>query len=163
MLGVSGQGAVSGVMQDDGNHRRLQRRRALDRQIDGGWGFGFDPVTETAQRAVSLQRCADGGDEGVKGAGPTSASLDDDLQLGAVLVVVAQGRQCDLRFARLAIAQDDQPGCRDPLGQNLIAQNKGGKRKQPRMQRGEDCFAGGGHMLTHGWAIILTRHRNLRS
>ena len=63
-----------------------------------------------------------------------------------MLVMVAQGRQCDFRIAGLAVAQDDQPCHRDPLGQHIIAQNKGGKRKQPRVQRGEEDFAGGGHL-----------------
>jgi hypothetical protein len=74
----------------------------------------------------------------VEGAGPAGARLDDDLQLGPVLVVVAQGRQRHLRLARLAVAQDDQPGRRDPLGQDLVTQGEGGKRLQPRVQRGED-------------------------
>jgi len=64
-----------------------------------------------------------------------------------VLVVVAQGRQRNLRFTRLAVAQDDQ-SCRwDPLGQDFIAQNEGGKGKQSRVKRSEDGFAGGGQML----------------
>jgi len=147
MLGVSGQGAGRGVVQHDGDDRRLQRCRTLDGQVDRGRGFGFDPVAEAAQCAVSFQRSADGGDQSVEGAGPADASLDNDLQLGAVLVVVAKGGQCDLRFARLAIAQDDQPSRRDPLGQHLVTHSEGGKRLEPRLQRCEDGFAGGGHDL----------------
>jgi len=60
--------------------------------------------------------------------------------------MIAQGRQRHIRLAGLSVAQDDQPRRRDSLGQNLIAQNKGGKRKQSRLQRGEDGFAGGGHL-----------------
>jgi hypothetical protein len=146
MLGVSGQGAGGGVVQHDGDDRGLQRRRALDGQIDGRRGLGFDPVADAAQRAVGFKRRADGGDQGVEAAGPTGACLDDDLQLGPVLVVVAQRRQGHLRFARLAIAQDDQTGSWDSFGQDLIAQGKGGKRLQPRVQRGDDGFAGGGQV-----------------
>ena len=58
-----------------------------------------------------------------------------------MLVVIAQRRQRDLRFARLAVAQNDQSGGRDAFRQNLVTQNRGGKRLQPRMQRGEDGFA----------------------
>lgn len=111
-------------MQDDGDDRRLQRRCTLDGQVDRRRGFGFNPVAEPLQRAIRFQRGADGGDQIVEGAGPAGARLDDDLELGPVLVVVAQGRQGHLRFARLAIAQDDQPGRRDPLWQDIIAQTE---------------------------------------
>lgn len=94
-------------MQHDGDHRRFQGDSALDRQIDGGRGLGFDPIAKAAKRAVSFKCGADGGDQSVEGAGPAGASLDDDLQLGAVLVMVTQGRQRHLWFARLAVAQDD--------------------------------------------------------
>ena len=43
----------------------------------------------------------------------TVGALNDSLDLGAVLVVVAQGRQRDLRLARLTIAEDQQALCRD--------------------------------------------------
>ena len=33
----------------------------------------------------------------------------------------------------------------DAFRQNFVMQNCGGKRLQPRVQRGEDSFAGGGH------------------
>ena len=69
-----------------------------------------------AKRAVSFQSRADGRDQGVEGAGPAIGGLDDDFQFGPMLVVVAQRRQRDLRFAWLAIAQDDQPGRGDALG-----------------------------------------------
>lgn len=35
--------------------------------------------------------------------------------------------------------------CRNPLGQDIIPQDDGGKRLQPRVQRGEDEFASRGH------------------
>jgi hypothetical protein len=132
-------------VQDDGDHRRFQRRGTLNRKVDRGRGFGFDPVAKAAERPVGFQSRADGGDQIVKGTGPAAARLDDDLQFGAVLVMVAQGRQRHLRLARLAIAQDDQTGRRDPLWQHLVTQGEGGKRLKPRMQRGEDGFAGRGH------------------
>ena len=52
------------------------------------------------------------------------------------------------------IAQDDQPGRRDPLGQHLVTQGEGGKRLQPRVQRGEDGFADGWHMPFFMWAAV---------
>ena len=91
------------------------------------------------------KRGADGSDKRVENAGPVGAHLDNDLQLGAVL----------------AIAQDDQPRRGDPLGQHLVTQHKGGKRlqprMQPRMQRGEDGFAGGGHGLLLSIHIKVSR------
>lgn len=77
-----------------------------------------------------------------------------------MLVVIAQRRQRHLRLARLAIAQDDQPRRRDPLGQDFITQGEGGKRLQPRVQRGEDGFAGGGHSSPgekRRWAALTCR------
>lgn len=79
-------------MQDDGDDRRLQRRRALDGQVYGGRCFGFHPVAEAAKCAVSVQRRADAGDQAIEGAGPAGARLDDDFQLGLVLIVVTQRR-----------------------------------------------------------------------
>jgi hypothetical protein len=64
-----------------------------------------------------------------------------------VLVVVGERRQRDLRLARLAVAQDQQPLGRDTLGQHLAAQRGGGQRREPRVQRGEDGFAWGGHEM----------------
>ena len=121
----------------------------LDGQVDRCRGFRFDPVAEAAERPVRLQRRADSGDQVIECAGPAGARLDDDLQLGPVLVMVAQGRKRHLRLARIAVSQDDQPGRRDPLGQHLVAQGQGGKRLQPRMQRGEDGLAGRGHTSSH--------------
>ena len=89
MLWVSGQRACGGVVQDDGDHRCLQRRRTLDGQIDRGWGFGFDPIAEAAKCAVDFQRGADAGDQGVKGRGSAIRGLNNHLQLGPVLVMVA--------------------------------------------------------------------------
>ncbi len=74
-----------------------------------------------------------------------TSKLDNDLELGPVLVMVAQGRQRYLRFTRLAVTQNDQPGRRNPFGQYRLTQGEGGKRLQLRVQRGEDGFAGGGH------------------
>ena len=60
---VSGQRAGGGVVQNDGDHRRLQGRGALDGQVDRCRGFGFNIVAKAAQRPVCLQRRADGGDQ----------------------------------------------------------------------------------------------------
>jgi hypothetical protein len=133
-------------VQGDGDHQGLQRRCTLDGQMDGRRGLGFDLVAGPSQRPVRLQRRADGGDQVIEGAGPTGARLNGDLQLDPVLVVVAQRRKRHLRFTRLAVAQDDQPGHRDPLGQNLVTPVDGGKLLQQRVQRGEDGFASGGHI-----------------
>ena len=122
MWGKSGQRAGRGVVQDDGDHGRLQGRRAFDGQVERGRGLGFNPVTEAAERSIRLQSRADGGDQVIKRAGPAGTRLDDDLQLGPVLIVIAQRRQRHFRLARLAIAQDDQPGGRDPLRQDLVTQ-----------------------------------------
>ena len=64
-----------------------------------------------------------------------------------MLEVIAERRQRHLRFARLAVAQDDQPGKRNAFRQDFVPQNRGDKRLQPRVQRGEDSFAGGGHFV----------------
>ena len=50
--------------------------------------------------------------------------LDDGLDLGAVLVVVAERRQGHRRLAGIAVAQDHQPGGRDALGQRRVAQER---------------------------------------
>ena len=55
-----------------------------------GRGFRFDSIAEAAQRAVRCQRGTDAGDQVFKGAGPAGSGLDDNLQLGPVLLVKAQ-------------------------------------------------------------------------
>jgi len=62
-----------------------------------------------------------------------------------VLVVVAQRRQRHFGLAGFAIAEDQQPLGRDTFGQHLTAQGGGGQCREPRVQRGEDGFAGAGH------------------
>ena len=79
-------------MQDDGDHRRLQGRRALDGQVDRGWCLGFDPVAMAAERPVGLQSCTDGGDQVVEGAAPAGARPDDDLKLGLKSSAILFGR-----------------------------------------------------------------------
>ena len=87
---------------DDGS---FQAGRALDRKIDRAWSLRLDPIAEAAQRAVGSNHCVDAGAEGVKG-GVTSSALHDRLDLGPVLIVVAQRRQRDLWLPRLAITKD---------------------------------------------------------
>ncbi len=103
---------------------------------------------DLAQRGFAfLSTRADAGAEGVESL-VTRCPLDYRFDLGAVLVVVAQRRERDLRLARLArlaVAQDQQAGRRDPLGQHLIAQGCGGKRLQPRVQGCEDGFTSRRH------------------
>ena len=79
MWGKSAQRAGGGVVQDDGDHRRFQRRRALDRQVDRGRGFGFDPVAKAAERPVGFQRRADGGDQVVE---TSVRNLENEIILG---------------------------------------------------------------------------------
>ena len=46
---------------------------------------------------------------------------------------------------RLAVAQDQQACGWHALGQHLLAQGGGGQCRKPRVQRGGDGFAWGGH------------------
>ena len=64
--------------------------------------------------------------------------LDDGLDLGAVLVVVAERRERHRRLAGVAVAQDQQPGGGDALGQHRVAQERdaGG---HGGAERGEKC------------------------
>ena len=89
-------------------------------------------------------RWAVAGGSGVKG-GVTVGALHARLDLGPMLIVVGQRRQRHLGLAWLAVAQEQQALGRDALGQHLAAQGGGGQRREPRMQRGEDGFAGAGH------------------
>jgi len=77
-------------------------------------------------------------------------TLHNRLDLAPVLVVITQGRERDLRLPRLAVAQDQEASGGDALGQDITAQRGGGQRRKPRMQRGEDGFAGGGQVVTGG-------------
>ena len=88
---------------------------------------------------------ADAGGQRVEGGVTTGSGLDDCLDLGAVLVVVAKRRQRHRRLARVAVAQDQQAGGRHALGQDLAAEHRCGLGLQQRVQRLEDGFAGRGH------------------
>ena len=105
--------------------------------------FRFDPVAEAAKRAVGGNDCADGSSQRIEQRIAAVARLDHHLQFGPVFVEPGQWRQRHLGFPRLAVAQDDQAGCRNALGQHFPAQHGGGKGLQPRVQGGEDGFAGG--------------------
>ena len=113
-------------------------------QIDRTRRFCLDPIAEAAQRAVCGNRRADAGAEGIEG-GVTGGTLHDRLDLRSVLVVVTQRRERDLGLAWLAVAQDQQACGWHAFGQRVTAQGRGGQRRKPRVQRGEDGFAGGGH------------------
>ncbi len=63
-------------------------------------------------------------------------------------VVVAQRRQRDLGLPRFAVAQDQEASSGHTFRQHIAAQGCGGQRRKPRVQRGEDGFAGGGHGLS---------------
>ena len=95
-------------MQHNRNDGRLQAGSALDGQIDQSRRFRLNPVAEAAQRAVGDNRRADAGGQYVE-SGVTRRALHDRFDLAAVLVVVAQRRQCDLGLSRFAIAQDCGP------------------------------------------------------
>jgi hypothetical protein len=58
-----------------------------------------------------------------------------------MLEVVAKRRERHSGLARLAVAQDQQAGGRDPLKQNLAAKHGRGLGLQQRVQRSEDGFA----------------------
>jgi len=134
-------------MQNDRDHRCFQRLAALDGQINRLGSFSLDPVAQAAQRAVGGERRANAGAKRVEG-GITVSALDHRLDLGAVLVMVSQRRERRLRLPRFTIAQDQKTPGRYTLGQHLAAQDGGGQRREPRVQRGEDGFAGGGNGIT---------------
>ena len=73
--------------------------------------------------------------------------LHHRLDLGAVLVVVAERRERHRRLARIAVAQDQEAGGRHALGQDLAAQDRRRLGLQERVQRLQDGFAGGGHSV----------------
>ena len=134
------------MLQDDGDDGCIQRRCALDGHIDHGRGFGHGRVAEAAERAVGFHRGADIDDQGVGGSGPAIGGLDNHPYFCAVLIVIAQGRHCDIQPSGLAVAQDDHPCWWDPLRQDLNLQDEGGTELQPRMPRGEHRFAIIGHL-----------------
>ena len=131
-------------MQHHLNDGRLQAGRALDRHIDRTWRFGFDPVTEAAQHAVGGDGRADAGSQIVE-RGITRRALDHSLNLGAMLIVVAQRRQRHLGLPRLAVTQDQQATGWHALGQHIAAQCGGGQHREPCEQRNEDGFTRSGH------------------
>jgi hypothetical protein len=124
------------------DHGGLQADRALDWQIGRAGRLRLDPVAEPAERSISRKDRADAGGERGKAGVPIQA-LDHQLDLGTVLVVVSERRERHRGLPRVAIAQDQQPLGRDALGQRLAAEGGGGKRRDPRVQRGEDGFARG--------------------
>lgn len=107
-------------MEDDRNHRRFQAGRALNGQIDGARGFGFDPVAKPAQRPVCGNCNADAGAEGVEGS-VSVGTLYYRLDFGAVLVVIGDRRQRDLGVSRFAIAQDQKAIWRHAFRQDVAA------------------------------------------
>ena len=117
-------------------------RRAIDGEIDRARRFGLDPVAEAAQRAVGRERRADAGGERVERRVAAGAGLHHGLDLGAVLVVVAERRERHRRLAGIAVAQDQQAGGRDALGQDLAAQDGRGLGLQERVQGLRGWFRG---------------------
>lgn len=134
-------------MKDDRDHRRLQAGGTFDRQIDRTRRFRLDPVTKAAQRAVGGNRRADTGAERVE-SGITGGTPHDGLDLRSVLVVIAQRRKRHLGLPRFAVAQDQEACSWHALWQHVAAQGGSGQRRKPRVQRGEDGFAGGGQWIT---------------
>ena len=108
------------------------------------------PSRKAAERAIGREHGADAGGERVERRVPAGAGLDDRLDLGAMLVVVAERRERHRRLARVAVAQDQEAGRRHALGQDLAAENRRGLRLQQGVQGLQDGFAGGGH----GWGIV---------
>ena len=89
---------------------------------------------------------ADAGRQRVERRVPAGAGLHHRLDLGAVLVVVAERRERHRRLARVAVAQDQEAGGRHALGQDLAAEDRRGLGLQQGVQRLQDGFAGGGHV-----------------
>ena len=112
-------------------------------RIDRPWRLCLDPVAEAAERAVGREAECRRRRRGVEGRVAAGAGLHDRLDLGAVLVVVAERRQRHRRLARVAVAQDQQAGGRHALGQDLAAEHRSGLGLQEGVQRREDGFAGG--------------------
>jgi hypothetical protein len=147
-------------MQDHRDHRSFQAGGTLDGQIDRPRGFCLDPVAEPTQRAVRRNDRADASADRSESR-VTPRTLDDGLDFSPVLVMVKERRKRDGRFAWLPVAQDHQPGRRDPLRQHLAAQHRHERdRAQQVRQGGEDGLAGGGHW--HRNIEKLPRH-GLRS
>jgi len=80
-----------------------------------------------------------------------TATLHDRLDLGAMLIALAQGRR---RACGLAIAQDQEASRRDPLGQDIAAQGVCGQFRKRHVQRGDDGSGGSGHCR---WLCILAQ------
>ena len=122
-------------------------RRALDREVHRARRFRLDPVAEAAQRSVGGKRRADAGGQRVEG-DVTGGTLNDSLDLGAVLVVVGKRRQRNLGLAWFAIAQDQQPLGWNAFGKHVAAERGRWQRREPRVQRGDDVSRGLG-MFDH--------------
>ena len=75
-------------------------------------------VMHGTQRSVGGDHRANAGAECVEGSVAVDA-LNDRLNLGAMLIVVGQRRQRDLRFTRITVAQDQQAISRHALGQHF--------------------------------------------
>ena len=111
-------------------------------------GRGASASTQShkpTERAVGREGGADAGGQRVEGRVAAGAGLDDRLDLGAVLVVVAERRERHRRLARVAVAQDQEAGGRHALGQDLAAEHRRGLGLQEGVQRLQDGFAGGWH------------------
>ena len=122
-------------MQDDRDDRGFQRRRAVDSEVDRSRRLGLDPVAETAEGALGREQAADARGQVIEGGVPPTPRLDDRLDLGAVLVVVAERRERHRRLAGIAVAQDQQARRRHALGQNLAAQHGRRLGLQERVKR----------------------------
>ena len=140
-------------------HRRLQAGGTFDRQIDRARRFCLYPVAEAAKRSVGGNRRANAGAEGVKG-GVTGRTLHDRLDLGPVLVVVAQRRQRHLGLPRFAVAQDHKTRSGHAFGQHVTAQSGCRQCRKPRVQRGEDGLAGSGHVRTRSSVLLKATLQN---
>ena len=121
-------------MQHDRDDRGLQGRRAVDGEIDRSRRLSLDPVAGPPS-VRSRERGADAGGQRVEGRVSVRPGLDHRLDLGAVLVVVAERRKRHRRLAGIAVAQDQQAGGRDALGQDLAAEHGRGLGLQERVQR----------------------------
>jgi hypothetical protein len=98
----------------------------LGLELDRARRLGLNPATETAQGAVGRERSAYAGRQRVEDRVAAGTGLHHRLDLGPVLVVVAERRERHRRLAWIAVAQDQEAGGRHTVGQNLTAQDRCG-------------------------------------
>jgi hypothetical protein len=110
-------------VQHDRDDAGLESGRPFYGQVNRARRLSLDPVAEPAERAISRKDRADAGRERGKAGVPIQA-LDHRLDLGTVLVVVSERRERHRGLAGIAVAKDQQAGCRHALGQDLATEDR---------------------------------------